>query len=141
MASVYARESWDDHGIVQAPGEEFSRIMCGMIAETTQTMSHVLGQSLIDLRGDEAGAETYFIAVARETTAEGMERCSQLGGRFVDRLVREDGTWKVKHRTVVRDWSVAIPLTHDWESSNTLTPGQRSNADPSYAVLGTVHTG
>ena len=140
MASVYARESWDDHGVVKAPGDEFSKLMCGMIVETTQTMTHVLGQSLIDLRGDEAGAETYFIAVARETTPEGLERCCQLGGRFVDRLVREDGQWKVRHRTVVRDWSVAIPMDHDWESSNTLTPGARSGADPSCAVLGTSHS-
>jgi hypothetical protein len=63
--------------------------------------------------------------------------CNQLGGRFVDRLVREEGRWKVRHRVAVRDWSVAIPLTHDWESSKTLTPGTRSEADPSYAVLGT----
>jgi SnoaL-like domain len=141
MASIYARESWDDHGVVQAPGDEFSRVMCQMVIDTTQTMSHTLGQSSISVTGDEAGAETYFIAVARETTPAGIERCCQLGGRFVDRLVREDGRWKVSHRTVVRDWSVAIPMDHDWESSNSLTPGQRSSADPSFAVLGTAHSG
>ena len=48
-------------------------------------------------------------------------------------------TKKVKHRTAVRDWSVAIPLTHDWESSNALVPGARSDEDPSYGVLGTRH--
>lgn len=141
MAGIYARESWDDHGIVQAPGDAFARIMCGMVVETTETMTHLLGQSSIAVRGDEVGAETYFIAVAREATPDGTGRCCQLGGRFVDRLVREDGRWKVSHRTVVRDWSVAIPMTHDWESSNTLTPGARSNADPSFAVLGTAHSG
>jgi len=139
MRSIYAKESWDDHGIVQADGVEFSRVMCGMVAETTETLSHSLGQSLITVDGDEAGAETYFVAVARDTSPDGTPMCNQLGGRFVDRLVREDGEWKVKHRVAVRDWSVAIPLTHDWESSNTLTPGARSDADPSYAVLGTRH--
>jgi hypothetical protein len=136
MASVYARESWDDHGIVRAPGDEFSRVMCEMVAETTETLSHLLGQSLITVEGDEAGAETYFLAIARDTAPDGTSMCNQLGGRFVDRLVREDGRWKVKHRVAVRDWSVAIPLTHDWESSNTLTPGARSEDDPSYVVLG-----
>jgi hypothetical protein len=136
MASIYAKESWDDHGIVRAPGDEFSRIMCGMVAETTETLSHSLGQSLITLEGDEAGAETYFLAVARDTAPDGTPMCNQLGGRFVDRLVREHGHWKVKHRVALRDWSVAIPLTYDWVSSNTLTPGLRGEADPSYAVLG-----
>jgi hypothetical protein len=37
----------------------------------------------------------------------------------------------------MRDWSVAIPMTCDWELSKTLMPGTRSGDDPSYAVLGT----
>ena len=68
-------------------------------------------------------------------------RQALLGGRFVDRLVREGGQWKIKHRTAMRDWSVAIPLTHDWDSSHTLMPGARSNDDASFAVLGAVHGG
>jgi SnoaL-like domain len=140
-ASVYARDSWDDHGIIKASGEEFSRTMCQMVIDTTETMTHLLGQSLIVINGDEAGAETYFFAVARDTAPDGTPMCNQLGGRFVDRLVREDGQWKVKHRTAMRDWSVAIPLTHDWDLSHTLMPGARSNADASFAVLGTVHSG
>ncbi|MDG2002197.1 MAG: nuclear transport factor 2 family protein [Novosphingobium sp.] len=139
MRSVYAEDSWDDHGIVQADGAEFSRVMCQMVVDTTDTMSHTLGQSLITVDGDEAGAETYFIAVALDGEADGKPCCNQLGGRFVDKLVREAGEWKVKHRVVMRDWSVAIPVTTDWESSKTLRPGERSGADHSYEVFGTVH--
>ena len=141
MASIYSTDSWDDHGTISAPGDEFSRQMCASVVETTQTLAHTLGQSLITIDGDEAGAETYFIAVARDTSAEGKEMCNQLGGRFADRLIRENGQWKVKHRTVLRDWSVAIPLDHDWVLSNMLTPGQRSDEDHTYAVLGTSHGG
>ena len=141
MASIYAEDSWDDHGIVQATGAEYSRIMCARVKEETESLSHVLGQSLITIDGDEAGAETYFVAIARDTAADGTPMCNQLGGRFVDRIIREDGQWKVKHRKVLRDWSVAIPLHHDWVLSNTLTPGARSNQDHSYAVLGAVHGG
>jgi hypothetical protein len=141
MASIYAADSWDDHGTVKAPGAEFSRIMCAQVKERTESLSHLLGQSLISIDGDSAGAETYFIAVARDTAEDGTPMCNQLGGRFVDQLIRENGRWKVKHRKVLRDWSVAIPLHHDWVLSNTLTPGERSNADHSYAVLGQVHGG
>jgi hypothetical protein len=141
MASIYAQDSWDDHGIVQASGADYSRIMCERVKETTESLAHVLGQSVIAVDGDEAGAETYFIAVARDTAEDGTPMCNQLGGRFVDRIVREDGQWKVKHRKVLRDWSVAIPLEHDWVLSNTLTPGARSDADHSYAVLGQTHGG
>lgn len=139
MASIYAQDSWDDHGIVQATGAEYSRIMCGRVKEETESLSHILGQSLIRIDGDSAGAETYFVAVARDTAEDGTPMCNQLGGRFIDQLVREDGRWKVRHRKVLRDWSVAIPLHHDWVLSNTLTPGQRSDDDHSYAVLGQRH--
>src|SRR5260221_12700653 len=70
-ASVYAADSLDDHGIVQAPGGEFSRVMCQMVIDTTETMTHMLGQSTIAVNGDEAGAETYFIAVSKESAADG----------------------------------------------------------------------
>lgn len=137
MAAVYAEDSWDDHGTVKATGADFSRIMCRQIEETTDTLTHSLGQSLITVRGDEAGAETYFTAIVLQPGADGTPVCGQLGGRFVDRLVREaDGQWKISRRTVLRDWSIALPVTTDWELSRTLTPGCRSINDPSYAVLG-----
>ena len=139
MRSVYSADSWDDHGIVQADGAEFSRVMCQMVIDTTDTMSHTLGQSLIEVDGDEAAAETYFIAVALDGEADGRPCCNQLGGRFVDKLVREDGEWRIRHRVVMPDWSVAIPVTMDWESSKTLRPGARSDGDPSYALFGTAH--
>lgn len=141
MSSVYAEDSFDDHGTVKAPGPEFCSKMCDSVEVSTDTLAHSLGQSTITIDGDEAGAETYFIAVARETTEDGTQMCNQLGGRFADRLIRENGQWKVKHRTVLRDWSVAIPLDHDWVLSNTLTHGQRSGEDMTYAVLGTTHGG
>ena len=141
MASIYAADSWDDHGIVQATGAEYSSIMCNRVKTETESLSHLLGQSLITIDGDQAGAETYFIAIARDTAADGTPMCNQLGGRFIDQVIRENGQWKVKHRKVLRDWSVAIPLHHDWVLSNTLTRGERSNDDHSYAVLGTIHGG
>jgi hypothetical protein len=139
MAGAYAKDSWDDHGIIRAPGPEYSKLMCEEVRNTTESLTHLLGQSLITLDGDRAGAETYFLAVARDTAEDGTPMCNQLGGRFIDQLVREDGAWKVKNRKVVRDWSVRIPVHQDWEASKTLAAAQRSNEDPSYAVLGTTH--
>ena len=39
---------------------------------------------------------------------------NQLGGRYVDRLVREDGRWRIAERTCVREWSISHPLENDW---------------------------
>lgn len=107
MASVYAEDSWDDHGAVKASGPEFSRLMASRVRETYATMYHLLGQSTIRVDGDTAAAETYFIAVARNKPSEGTSMCYQLGGRFVDKLVRTADGWKIKYRTVVGDWDIA----------------------------------
>lgn len=140
MTGVYLEDSWDEHGVTGAPGPEFARVMTDRILNSTNSLSHLLGQSLIKVTGDEAGAETYFLAVARTTRDDGVEICNQLGGRFVDKLQRENGRWLIKHRCAVRDWSISIPIERDWTVDEELTEGQRSNADPSFAVLGTAHT-
>lgn len=141
MGSIYAAESWDDHGAVQAPGRDFARIMIGDILARTETLSHLLGQSVIAVDGDTAGAETYFIAGMRDTRDDGAAMCNLLGGRFVDRLVREEDRWRVEHRTVIRDWSVSIPNIDDWTDQALLHDGHRSSEDASYTALREQHGG
>src|SRR4051794_18899130 len=89
MASVYLEDSWDDHGRIKAPGPEFARLMTIDIQAQCTSLSHLLGQTIVQVDGDEAGAETYFIAVPRSAGPDGRELCNQLGGRYVDRLKRE----------------------------------------------------
>jgi ketosteroid isomerase-like protein len=136
MRSVYLEDSWDDHGAIQATGPEFARVMTAQVLATTNSLSHLLGQSMIRVSGDEAGAETYFLAVSRSTREDGVEMCNQLGGRYVDTFRRENGRWLIKHRCVVRDWSISMPVEHDWTTHAGLKEGQRSNADPSFTTLG-----
>jgi len=140
MGSVYLDDSWDDHGAIQARGPEFARVMTAQVLRKTNSLSHLLGQSQIKVNGDEAGAETYFLAVSRSTREDGVEMCNQLGGRYVDTLQRENGRWRIKHRCVVRDWSISMPIEHDWTIDAGLKEGTRSNADPSFAALGIVHS-
>ena len=141
MASVYWDDSWDDHGVHKAPGPQYARIAIPEIRDDTQVLSHHLGQSLIDVDGDKAGAETYFIAVTRTTSTDGRQLCNQLGGRYVDRFERREGVWKIKNRVTVRDWSVSLKVEEDVFALAQLTPGRRSADDPSCRVLSRPYTG
>lgn len=129
MSSVYTEDSWDDHGIYQAPGAEFSARMIAAIHETTSSLFHLLGQSLITVTGDEAVAETYFFAASTSDGEDEGEICNQLGGRFVDKLRRENGRWLIRHRTVVRDWAISLPVEADWTVDAGLKRGMRSADD------------
>lgn len=142
MAGIYAKDSFDNHGLFQCSGPEFAeRVLRHMKSGASSGDSHLLGQTLIKVDGDTAGADTYFFAVSRKAESDGSEALLQMGGRYVDRLVREEGRWKVKDRTCVRDWSVSIPVHQDWMKGMPFAQGQRSNQDPSYAVLGLEHSG
>jgi len=136
MASTYDKESWDDHGQYKGDGHEFADYSMKLIADTYQSCTHQLGQSLIKVNGNEAAAETYFIAVLRRNTDSG-EVLDQIAGRYVDKLVRVDGKWKIKKRLCVKEWSITIPVTENSFKDNPFITGQLTwGKDASFEVLG-----
>jgi hypothetical protein len=139
MAAVYAQDSWDDHGPRGGKGSDFAKVITEEMIDI-DSLSHLLGQSMIKVDGDRAGAETYFLAVMRVDSAEGGPLIHQLGGRFVDELVREEQGWKISHRIALRDWSITLPVSQDYVATQGLQPG-RGMKDPCFAALGIEHSG
>lgn len=141
MASTYAEDSWDDHGTRKMAGRRFSIETVEEALRTTNLVSHQLGQSLIRVNGNKAGAETYFIATLLYPGENGSETIGQLGGRYVDTLAREDGKWLIKDRVCVREWSHSHAVAGDWLAEAGFAGMHRSQDDPSYAALGLSHSG
>lgn len=142
MAEVYAEGSWDDHGINKCPGPEYAR-RAMLRLDDTHMCSHFLGQSLVKAQGDKAGAETYFIANVRvaDEQSPDQEVLNQIGGRYVDTLVRVNGQWKIKNRLVIKEWSISWPIAQDWLANTSWVEARRSGSDPSYAVFDAHHSG
>src|SRR5262249_18411221 len=70
-----------------------------------EVMRHSLGTINIDLAGDVAYSEAYFVAsgVLRERTdGERMLRVHE--GRYIDRFERRGREWRIMRRTVVKDF-------------------------------------
>jgi hypothetical protein len=142
MAGTYARESRDDHGPRKMEGRRFSIETVEESLRTTDVVSHMLGQSSIRVDGDHAGAETYFIATVVYPPRGGdPAMLNQLGGRYVDRLRREDGQWRIAERVCVREWSISHPLARDWLAGRGFVETRRGPEDCSYAALGRTHAG
>jgi hypothetical protein len=136
MAGTYMVGSWDDHGSYKGDGHEFVDYCMTHIPGTYKSCTHQLGQSLIKVDGNEAGAETYFIAVLRRDK-DGGEVLDQIAGRYVDKLQRVDGKWKIKKRDCVRDWSITIPVTDNFSKNDPFIVGQlKWGTDASFEVLG-----
>lgn len=140
MASVYARESFDDHGPNKCDGKRFAALILAEARVSTRVVSHLLGQSLIRVSEETAAAETYFVATLIADTPEG-ERLTQLGGRYVDTLVQEDGAWRIKERLCVRDWSSTGLIDPGYLAKAGFIEGRRGAADVSWETLGLVAQG
>jgi hypothetical protein len=143
MASVYGQASWDDHGIYRGPGPDFAKFIMDTLAaaEGKVSLSHLLGQSLIKVDGNRAGAETSFLSTTSQRDEKGEEAVTLHGGRYVDTLRREGGEWKIEKRICTRDWSITLDVKkNDLEHYNYVR-GELSGQDPSYAVLGLTHPG
>lgn len=141
MTACYTGDdSWDDHGTVKATGPEYVRVMADKIVTRTEAMSHILGQSLINVEGDSATAETFFVGFFKlPGDGDQSARMNQLVGRFVDRLERIDGAWKIRHRTCVRDTSMTTAVTRDEYAAFGFAAGTRDESDPGASLLRLAH--
>jgi hypothetical protein len=142
VAGVYAKDSLDTHGPFNCTGQEFAvQVLQVMKGGASFADAHLLGQSLIKVDGDTAGADTYFLSTCVRHEDAAPDSLLLLGGRYADTFVREDGRWKIKSRVCVRDWAITLPVESDWTEGMGFAQGQRSGDDPSFKVLGLTHSG
>lgn len=66
---------------------------------------HNLLNLTIDLDGDVAHTELYYLFVGRNRDDSNWIA----GGRYLDRLEKRDGAWKIALRTNVIEWSGLVP--------------------------------
>ena len=74
---------------------------------------HVLAQSVIDLKGDAALAETQVVSYHRMNMGQ-EERDVVIGGRYLDRLEKRGGEWRIAKRTMLYDWFQDFGVSIDW---------------------------
>lgn len=93
---------------------------------------HGLLQSGIDIDGDTAHAETYYRFVGCNKDGSLL----MAGGRYIDRLERRGGIWRIALRTNLVEWSCAppaIPLPFaDMAGADANGVSSRDRDDPSY---------
>ena len=134
LRSCYHEDAYDDHGMFQGPAWEFAEYAVENL-QTMQRTMHCIQNISITLAGDVAASEAYLIAYHRMTSREGGDADHVVGARYVDRLERRDGEWRIAHRTVVYEWSRIDPVGRTWKVRPEYTVGTRDRDDRSYTVL------
>lgn len=148
VRSAYHPDAYDDHnsykgdidGLVAWLDERFAGV---------DNSIHFLGNCLIEFAGpDLALVETYFASrrlrapkeKERALAGSGDAICREAWGRYVDRLERRGGEWRIAHRTVVLEASFDSLAKGGMRTSGT-TWGQRDRTDRLYEAHAEIFGG
>lgn len=111
LRSAYWPDATDRHGAYSGPASGF--IDQALPQLRAGRLVHMIGNILIELHGDAAAVESYFLALQQDQDSEGKPRETLLSGRYVDRFERRADEWRVAARTVVYDWLRHTALPND----------------------------
>jgi len=105
VAAAYHASAVEDHGQYVGELDGLVEYLMDVHAPFSGYQRHVTTQN-VGIDGDDAHAESYFLSVIR---IDGAEKLRLTGGRYVDRLERRDGEWRIAERIVVIEWYGAMP--------------------------------
>ena len=100
---------------------------------TYESTTHFVGQQLVEVNGEVAWHESYCRAYHRTRPMdEAPAADSILNIRYVDRMERRSGEWRIAARVVVVDSARTDPVVGDPDVGTEWVLGSRDRTDPSY---------
>ena len=130
VRDCYHPDGTDRHTGFHGRRDEFVAWVMEAVRRFDGTM-HLVGNHLSELDGEAAVAETYGLAFHWGTPADEAQLNFVSAFRYVDRLERREGVWRIRARTAVREWTRA--LDEGWIPPEGEAPGGcRDGGDPVY---------
>jgi len=140
ITAAYQRDGLDEHGKVTNLGAEYGDWANHTHAATSQVHTHNITTHSCEIEGDIAHAESYVIVVLLSLDGRTAQFIS---GRYVDRLERRDGQWRiaVRRSTVeVMFLADASALQSSFFKDTGYPVGTRDRTDLSYQRPLTIDT-
>ena len=95
---------------------------------------HNTGNQLVEVDGDAAWAEHYTTSSHRIAADDaGPERDFVASGRYIDRMERRDGEWRIARRLMLLDFT-RLDTNPPQPPGFGTRSGERNGNDPSYAM-------
>ena len=145
VRSAYHADAYDDHGNYKGGIDGFIESLVRRHATIEQSM-HVVGNIVVEFDSpDGALMEAYFVTYQRLSPSAGDARLAYLRGasigadqavetevvgRYVDRMIRKDGAWRIAHRTVVFEVLRGQPAPSGGGLSEKWALSRRDGNDP-----------
>lgn len=139
LRRAYHPDAHEDHGPFSGNPADLIPFLFDVL-KNVETCVHTILNVLIELDGDVAMSEAYFLAIQRE---RGDTVEDYIMGRYLDRFERRDGEWRIAKRTVVLDWSRRAPFNgpSPYAPLAAFPTGRRGDADLLYRIRGSVIPG
>lgn len=102
IRSAYHVDAYDDHGVIKGTVDEFVDVFLPMARRYFASTSHIIANEFVELDGDVAKCESYYVAVTVQDTEDGQVQETHYG-RYVDRFEKRAEGWRIAHRVAVID--------------------------------------
>lgn len=137
ILSAYHPGAMDRHGTLHdAPAEEFARYVVARFDKPGIVGQHHITNTHIELHGDTALVESYFLGFRPSANAAtGEDELVPLGGRYLDRFEKREAGWRIAERTVVVDWFRKALTKDEIRREDRLPLPGRREKDPSDAFF------
>lgn len=113
LAAVFTPDARIDYGDgAKSPAATIPALIAGLGA--MRLTQHNISNTVMRIDGGQAKAETNCVALHLIPAPEG-EIELVVGGRYLDTLVKQDGTWRIAERLYVMDWNRTQPATMQLE--------------------------
>jgi hypothetical protein len=132
LTSTYHDDGVDEHGNVVNPGPAYAEWANRTHALSSASHLHNVTTHLCEIDGDVAHCESYVMVVL---LSPDEKTTSVMNGRYLDRLERRDGTWRIAVRRATVDAVVtgdASMLAHPYFRQQGYVRGARDETDVSY---------
>ncbi|WP_238995515.1 nuclear transport factor 2 family protein [Sphingomonas solaris] len=109
LRSCFWPESRHHHGGFDGASSDFIGFAMKILRAVKYTAHHI-SNIAVDVKGDRAFSECYYFAHhRRDAKTGGGEEDAFFEGRYIDRLERRGGVWKIIQRRGLSDYSVVSP--------------------------------
>lgn len=126
LRNCFWPESEHKHGRFEGKSQDFVGFAMKILT-TLHYCSHHISNISIQIKGDRAFSECYYLAHHRRDAKTGGEEDAYMEGRYLDIMERRSGVWKIIRRHGISDYSSPpVPATTpyaQWPAGHTLRDG------------------
>jgi hypothetical protein len=132
LTSAYHSDAYDEHGNIVNKSCNYAKWVNALHDASFTLHLHCITTHNCDLEGDVANTESYVLFGLRTLDEKDVWLG---GGRYIDRLERRDGVWRIALRRTIIDWMFkadASPMLTQYYIDQGYPAGKNNKSDISY---------